>query len=96
MLKSFLMSITAKFKGNIYKIQLTDHAKARMLEREVSDDLLQTIVETGATKPKPNRKSAFWVFATIPGRTDNLICLSLIIEGSELVIKTVLINWRPQ
>ena len=89
------MSVTAKFKNKSYRIQLTDHAQARMIERDVSERLLVTIVETGIVKPKPKQDRAFWVFTTIPDRADNLICVSLVIEDSDLVIKTVLINWRP-
>ncbi len=39
--------------------------------------------------------NAFWVFAEVPNRDDNLVCVSLVIEATSLVIKTVLINWRP-
>ena len=90
------MSVTAKFQGTTYSIQVTDHARTRMIERKITDPLLVTIIETGQSKPKPQQANAFWVFADVTGRTDNLICASLVIEAESLVIKTVLINWRPQ
>ena len=89
------MGISAKFNNGIYPLEITAHAQARMLERQVSVELLVFIVETGEMKVKPQQVNAFWVFAEIPGRVDNLVCVSLVIESTNLVIKTVLINWRP-
>lgn len=66
-----------------------------MIEREVAVSLLITIIETGEIKVKPKQDNAFWVFAEVFGRADNLVCVSLVIEATSLVIKTVLINWRP-
>ena len=90
------MSVRAKFQGITYTIQITDHARTRMVERSVSDSLLVTILETGKVKPKPQQANTFWVFADITGRTDNFVCASMVVESGNLVIKTVLINWRPQ
>ena len=87
--------MTVKFNGTTYTLQITDHAQARMIERKVSIALLVTILEVGEVKIKPQQAHAFWVFAEILGRTDNLVCVSLVIESADLVIKTVLINWRP-
>lgn len=89
------MSVSVKFNGTMYTLQVTDHAGARMIERQVSVPLLVAIIETGEAKVKPQQTNGFWVFAEIPGRDDNLICISLVIESANLVIKTVLINWRP-
>lgn len=80
----------------MYTIQITDHARTRMVERSISSLLLVTIIETGQVKSKPRQAKAFWAFADIAGRTDNLVCVSLVIESGDLVIKTILINWRPQ
>lgn len=46
-------------------------------------------------KSKPQQDNAFWIFAEVLNRDDNLVCISLAIEATSLVIKTVLINWRP-
>ena len=91
------MSLTVTFQCISYTIQITDHARTRMVERKISDQLLVTIIETGQVKPKPtSQANAFWVFKEIAERTDNLVCVSLVLELSSLVIKTVLIDWRPQ
>jgi hypothetical protein len=90
------MSLTAKFQNIMYVIQITDHAQQRINERNVSISQLLTVLETGEVKVKPQKPNAYWVFADIPDRTDNFICVSLVIETKNLVVKTVLINWRPQ
>lgn len=90
-----LMGMTVKFNGTMYTLQITDHAETRMIEREVSIALLVIILEVGEVKMKPQQAHAFWVFAELPGRADNLVCVSLVTENTDLVIKTVLINWRP-
>jgi hypothetical protein len=89
------MELTARFKNIKFDVQLTSHAKDRMKERSVSTEVLISIIENGEIKSKPQKINAFWVFAEIKNRSDNLICLSLVIEGKSIVIKTVLINWRP-
>jgi hypothetical protein len=90
------MSLTAEFHGATYSVEITAHARKRMSERGITDQLLLSIIETGQIKPKPLKTNAFWVFLEAPKRTDNLICVSLVIESKSLIIKTVLINWRPQ
>lgn len=90
------MGVAAKFRGIIYAIQITDHARTRMVERSISDQLLLTVIETGRVKAKPRQPNAFWTFAEVAGRTDNLVCVSLVIESEDLVVKTVLVNWRPK
>ncbi|MFZ4404951.1 MAG: DUF4258 domain-containing protein [Pseudobdellovibrionaceae bacterium] len=87
--------MTVKFNGTMYTLQITNHAQTRMIERGVSTALLVTILEFGEVKMKPQQANAFWIFAEIPGRADNLVCVSLVTEKTDLVIKTVLINWRP-
>ncbi len=85
----------AQFKKITYDILITDHAQRRMVERGVSEELIIGLIENGQTKSKPQSTNAFWIFNQIPERTDNLICISVVIEFETLVIKTVLINWRP-
>lgn len=73
------MSVTAKFQGTMYTIQITDHAQSRMIERQVSTEQLLSIIETGTVKLKLQQANAFWVFTEVTDRTDNLVCVSLII-----------------
>lgn len=89
------MELTARFKNIKFDVQLTNHAKDRMKERNVSTEVLISIIENGEIKSKPQKTNAFWVFAEIRNRSDNLISLSIVIEGKSIVVKTVLINWRP-
>lgn len=90
-----LLSMKAKFKNIMYDILITDHALGRMVERGVSEDLIVDLIENGQLKQKPQNSKAFWIFNHIPDRTDNFVCISIVTEAKVLVIKTVLINWRP-
>ncbi len=73
----YKVSTIARFKKIQYNVCITDHAKARMIEREIAVSLLISIIETGEIKSKPKQDNAFWVFSEVLGRTDNLICVSL-------------------
>lgn len=72
-------------------VVVTDHAKASMKKRNVSDAVLQQIVKNGNVKHK--HVSHLWVYDHIEGREDNLICAAMVIENV-VVIKTVMINWE--
>jgi hypothetical protein len=71
-------------------VWLTSHAKASMLKRAISEDILIEIIERGATHHKD--KNHLWCFRQIEGRLDNLICAA-IFEADSLIVKTVMINW---
>jgi hypothetical protein len=88
--------MTAKFQGIDHFIQFTAHARLRMLERKISEVMVVAIIESGQIKAKPHKANAFWVFADFKGRADNALCISIVIESKDLVVKTVLVNWRPQ
>lgn len=90
------MTAKLKFQGTDYILQFTVHARLRMLERKISDSLVATVIRSGQIKPKPQKSNAFWVFADVEGRTDNSLCISIVLESDHLVVKTVLINWRPE
>lgn len=79
---------SARFGMNVV---VTDHAKASMRKRNVSEIVLQHIVENGEIRYKD--ASHIWVYAHIEGREDNLICAAMVIENV-VVIKTVMINWE--
>lgn len=72
-------------------VVLTEHAQASMRKRDVSDAVLQHIVENGDIKYKD--VSHLWVYGHIEDREDNLICAAMVIENV-VVIKTVMINWE--
>ncbi len=71
-------------------VVVTDHARDRMKKRDVSDAVLQQVVENGEVKYKD--ASHLWVYEHIEGREDNLICAAMVIENV-VVVKTVMINW---
>ena len=69
---------------------VTNHARARMAERDVDDSALLEVVETGDLM-HPDQNHLF-LFKRLQGRRDNLICVAAV-EASQLVIKTVMVNW---
>lgn len=84
-----------RFRRRIYNFVITDHAKVRMEMRGVDEFALQKVIETGMVKSRA-RKNKFWVFKKMEGRKDNLICASISVENSDLIVITTLINWRPK
>lgn len=72
-------------------IQLTRHARARMLERNLTEVMLLDLIEHGEMKLKDQQHG--WFFKAYPQRTDNLICAAVIIDNA-IIIKTVMINWQ--
>jgi hypothetical protein len=71
-------------------IIVTQHARARMAERNVDDSALLEVIETGdLTRADQNH---LFLFKRLDGRRDNLICAAAV-EESHLVIKTVMVNW---
>ncbi len=89
------VSMKAKFNTIAYDILITNHALHRMAERDISEDLIIDLIENGQIKQKPQNLNAFWIFNHVPERTDNFVCISIVTEPKIIVIKTVLINWRP-
>jgi len=69
------------------EVRLTQHARARMIERGVDEELLLDLVETGTAKYKDEHR--LWVFKHYPERDDNLICAAVVIENA-LIVKTVM------
>jgi len=68
-------------------VQITRHARMRMLARNMDDALVLDVIETGTVKYKD--ASHLWVFKSIAGRDDNLLCAAVVLENV-LVIKTVM------
>ncbi len=73
------------------QIQVTYHARKRMAERRISEDLLKEIIETGQTRYKD--ESRLWIFKHIEGRDDNLICAAVALEDN-LVVKTIMHHFK--
>jgi len=68
-------------------IQITRHARMRMLERGMDDALVLDVIETGTAKYKD--ATHLWLYKSVLGRRDNLLCAAVVLEGM-LVIKTVM------
>ena len=83
-----------RFQGEFYQLVVTDHAKERMRSRNVDEETLIDILQTGLvkTRDKPNQ---FWVYKSLRKRKDNSLCVSISIETPFLIVITTLINWRP-
>ena len=72
---------------------ITKHARQRMKERDITDDQVLEILTAGDLKQ--NGESKYWAYKKFHGRSDNLVCLAVKIEGQELVVITTLVNWMP-
>lgn len=84
-----------QFRGNWYSLVFTDHALTRMKLRMVSEKEVVQVIETGTVKSK-EKESKFWAYKHFSKREDNLISASLAVEGENLVVITVLVNWKVQ
>ena len=75
------------------RVVLTEHAKNRMLERDLSAALILDIIDTGTQKDAGGRH--YWLYKHFPQRQDNLLCVAVVIDNV-LVVKTVMHHWEPQ
>jgi len=76
-------------------VQVTAHARGRMIQRGIDDALLRDLIETGEVRYKDERR--FWIAKWYPQRSDNLVCAAAALE-SVLVIKTVMhhFSWEQK
>jgi len=75
------------------RVVLTEHAKARMVERDLSATLILEIIDTGIQKDAGD--SHYWLYKHFPNRQDNLLCVAVVIDNV-LVVKTVMHHWEPK
>ncbi|MDP3308889.1 DUF4258 domain-containing protein [Methylotenera sp.] len=74
-------------KRFLLEIRLSHHAKLRMVERSITDEIILDLVEAGMTQYKDEKR--LWIYKAYTDRNDNLLCIAVVIE-SVLVIKTVM------
>lgn len=74
-------------------IQLTDHAKKRMAQRDIDERRILDIIETGTVKHKDERR--IWLFKSYAERSDNLLCVAALL-GDALIVKTVMHHFAPE
>lgn len=67
---------------------LTDHAKKRMVERDIEASLILELVETGDVRYQDTRR--FWIAKYFEAHRDNLVCTAVVKDNSLLVIKTLM------
>jgi hypothetical protein len=75
------------------RVVLTEHAKARMVERDLSATLILEIIDTGIQKDAGG--THYWLYKHFPDRQDNLLCVAVVIDNV-LVVKTVMHRWEPK
>jgi len=68
-------------------IILSNHAKIRMVERDISAATLLEVIDSGDTRYKD--AAHLWAFKEFPERHDNLLCAVLVLEDY-VVVKTVM------
>lgn len=84
-----------RFLNRIYTVVFTEHAIEQMRLRGISNEDVIRIIESGTSKPK-EMKGKYWVYKSLGGRKDNLICISISIEPPNLIVITTLVNWSPK
>ena len=83
------MAWTSERFGRV--VHLTRHARDRMRERQMSQHELAALIEGGEVKRKDARR--LWIFAHVPARDDNLVCVAAVLED-QLIVKTVMTHWQ--
>ncbi len=66
---------------------ISNHAKIRMVERDISEAMLLEVIDFGDARYKD--ATHLWAFKEFPERHDNLLCAVLVLEDC-VVVKTVM------
>jgi len=72
------------------EIIVTEHARARMADRDIDEPMLADLIETGNLRRIDDKY--MFLFKHFSARNDNLVCAAAV-EEDRLVVKTVMINW---
>ena len=70
---------------------ITRHAAQRMVERQITPELLLRVIDEGHTRYSDDVR--LWVWLDVPGRDDNLLCAVLVLEEA-VIVKTVMHHWE--
>ena len=73
-------------------VVLTEHAKLRMVERNMDDALVLEIIDTGIVKDAGN--THYCSYKHFDDQADNLLCVAAVIENA-VVIKAIMHHWEP-
>lgn len=74
-------------------VVLTEHARLRMAERNISDALVLEIIDTGTLKNAGN--AHYWLYKHLVERTDNLLCVAAVVDNV-VVVKTIMHHWESR
>lgn len=76
-------------------VTVTQHARRRMVERDIGDALLLDLIELGEVRHKDETR--LWIAKYYPERNDNLLCIAAVLETT-VVVKTVMhhFTWEPE
>ena len=66
---------------------LTSHARERMAERDITEEMLMEVIDLGETRYRDS--THLWAYKEFPDRNDNLLCAVLVLEDA-VVVKTVM------
>ena len=72
-------------------IHLTGNAKKRMIERDISMELLSDLIETGQLNYKDDKHA--WIAKHFQHRTNNLLCAAIVIDQA-VIVKTVMYHFN--
>ena len=72
-------------------VVISRHAAQRMVERQVTPELLLRVIDEGQTRYSDDVR--LWVWLDVPGRDDNLLCAVLVLEDA-VIVKTVMHYWE--
>jgi len=77
------------------EVYITRHARERMVQRNITEADLSALLETGEARYKDDIR--LWIAKYFSGRTDNLICLAVVLED-RLVVKTAMhhFSWEGE
>lgn len=90
-------SLNSEDPGNDFSIRfhrhirLTYHARERMAERQITEELLRDMIETGTATYKDECR--VWLSKAYPDRDDNLLCAAVVLED-DLIVKRVMHRWE--
>ncbi|WP_328186478.1 DUF4258 domain-containing protein [Marinobacter sp. OP 3.4] len=69
-------------------VRISRHASNRMKERSISAGELSDLIEHGQTRYKDETR--LWIAHHFADRSDNLLCVPVVLEGEFLIVKTVM------
>ena len=70
---------------------VTSHAAQRMAVRAVDNALLLRLIDEGETRFSDAVR--LWAWLEVPGRSENLLCVALVLEDA-VIVKTVMHHWE--